>query len=113
MAASTPNPDTVSAFAAQRASDDALTIMVIGKALSGTTAATISLAHVQHQGTAQVWQLTSTNVITRLADINVSATGFFTTLPGQSITLFVLPGGGNSLPGPPTNVRIVGSSGAP
>ena len=84
--------------------------MVIGKALTGTTAATVSLANVQHAGTAQVWQLTSANSITRLADITISGASFSTTLPAQSVTLFVVPTSGGALPGAPRNLRIVGSS---
>ncbi len=41
VAATAPNPDNVSAFAAQRSADGALTVMVISKKLSGTTPATI------------------------------------------------------------------------
>jgi hypothetical protein len=106
VAASTPNPDAVSAFAAQRSADGALTIMVIGKALTGTTAATVNLANVQHTGTAQAWQLTSANSITRLADITIAGASFSATLPAQSVTLFVVPTSGTGPP-PPTNIRIV------
>jgi hypothetical protein len=112
VAASTPNPDVASAFAAQRSSDGALTIMVISKSLSGTTAATVNLANVVHAGTAQAWQLNSANTITRLSDINVVGNSFSTSLPAQSITLFVLPT--VALPTAPTNLRIVGApSGTP
>jgi glycosyl hydrolase family 44 len=112
VGASTPNPDVTSAFAAQRSSDGALTIMVISKSLSGTTAATVNLANVVHAGTAQVWQLTSANTIARLSDINVVGNSFSATLPAQSITLFVLPTA--ALPSAPTNLRIVGAaSGTP
>ena len=58
VSASAPNPDNVAAFAAQRSSDGALTVMVISKYLSATTPATINLANVTHRGTAQAWQLT-------------------------------------------------------
>jgi len=111
VVASVPNPDVVAAFAAQRTADGALTIMVVGKALSGTTAATVTLANFQHLGTAQVWQLTTANSITRLADISISGTSFSTTVPAQSITLFVIPSGA-ALPGAPRNLRIVGASGS-
>jgi hypothetical protein len=109
VAASTPNPDTVSAFAAQRSADGAVTIMVVGKVLTGTTAATVSLANVSHTGTAQVWQLTGANNITRLADLSISGDSFSATLPAQSITLFVIPASGAG-PRPPTNLRIVPAS---
>jgi Glycoside hydrolase family 44 len=105
VAATLPNPDVVSAFAAERSSDRALTVMVINKDLAAT-AATINLVNVQHRGSAQVWQLTASNAITRLSDTSFSGNSFTSTLPPQSITLFVLPGG---LPAPtaPSNLRVV------
>lgn len=109
VAASAPNPDTVSAFAALRSSDGALTIMVIGKALSGSTAATMTLANFTASGAAQVWQLTSANTITRLADVSVNGNSISTTVPPQSVTLFVVPSTATG-PNPPTNVRITSSS---
>jgi O-glycosyl hydrolase len=86
--------------------------MVIGKVLSGATAATVSLANVTHRGTVQVWQLTSANTIARLADIPISGTSFSVTLPPQSITLFVIPSSG-ALPSAPTGLRFVGSTSPP
>jgi hypothetical protein len=100
VAAATPNPDNVAAFAAQRSADGALTVMVISKYLSATTATTITLANVTHRGSAQVWQLTSANAITRLADLAVSGNSIVVTLPPQSVTLFVVPPGGTA-PAPP------------
>ena len=95
VAATAPNPDNVAAFAAQRSADGALTVMVISKYLSATTPTTINLANVTHRGTAQVWQLTSANAITRLADLTLSGNSIVVTLPPQSITLFVVPPSGN------------------
>ncbi|MFY0573367.1 hypothetical protein ACN28S_02470 [Cystobacter fuscus] len=37
VACSVPEPDHLSAFAAQRTSDGALTVMVVNKVLTGTT----------------------------------------------------------------------------
>jgi len=112
VAASAPNPDAVSAFAAQRSSDGALTIMLVAKVLSGSTAATINLANFQPTGAAQVWQLTSANTITRLSDVTVGGNSFSVTLPAQSVTLFVIPSGG-TVPRAPTNLRIVGTVSGP
>ena len=112
VAASAPNPDAVSAFAAQRSSDGALTIMLVAKVLSGSTAATINLANFQPTGAAQVWQLTSANTIARLSDVNVGGNSFSVTLPAQSVTLFVIPSGG-TVPRAPTNLRIVGTVSGP
>ena len=50
----TPNPDIVSAFAALRSSDGALTVMVIDKQLSTSANASITLSTFAHKGTAQV-----------------------------------------------------------
>jgi PKD repeat protein len=92
IAASVPNPDSLSAFAALRSSDGALTAMVINK-VSSSQAATINLANFQSAGRAEVWQLTASNQITRLADITFTGSSFNATLPAQSITLFVVRGG--------------------
>jgi hypothetical protein len=108
VAAATPNPDAVSAFAAERALDGALTVMVINKQLSTTTNATVNLSTFAHRGTAQVWQLTSANTIAHLADLSFSSTSFVATLPPQSVTLFVVPGRvASGPPGAPTNLRII------
>jgi len=110
VAASTPNPDAVSAFAAQRSSDGALTIMVIAKVLTGTTAATVNLSNFVPGSSAQVWQLTSANNITHLADVTIGGSSFSVSVPAQSITLFVIPtAGGRALPSVPNNLRIVAS----
>jgi hypothetical protein len=106
VAATTPNPDAVSAFAAIRTIDGALTVMVINKQLSTSPVSTINLSTFAHRGSAQVWQLTASNVITHLSDVTVSGTTLVTTLPAQSITLFVIPRIA-SPPTPPTNLRIV------
>jgi PKD repeat protein len=91
VSATSPNPDNVAAFAAQRSSDGAATVMVIGKYLSGTTPVTVNLANFNAAGTAQVYQLTSANAINRLADLSVTASAVAFTAPAQSITLLVLP----------------------
>lgn len=50
---------------------------------------------------AQVWRLTSSNNITRLTDAAVAGQSFATSVPAQSVTLFVVPTSGgpaNQLP---------------
>ncbi len=109
VAATVANPDTLTAFAAERAADGALTIMVIGKSLSGSTQTTINLANFVHNGGAQVWQLTATNAINRLADLTIAGNNFAATLPAQSITLFILPktsGSQPQTPAAPSNLTI-------
>jgi len=86
-----PNPDNVSTFAAIRSSDGALTVFVINKQLTASATATINITNRLLGGSGQVWQLTSANVITRLNDIGFSGSTFTSTVPQQSITLFVLP----------------------
>jgi len=89
--ASGPNPDNVAVFAAQRSSDEALTIMVVSKYLTGTTPLIINVTNYTGSGAAQVWQLNASNVISRLANLNYSNGALQTTVPSQSITLLVLP----------------------
>ena len=97
--AAVPNPDNLSAFAALRATDGALTVMVVSKVLSGTTPLTVNLANFAPGPAAQVWQLTAANAINRLPDVGLSGTALHATLPAQSVTLFVIPaGGGNQSP---------------
>jgi hypothetical protein len=88
-----PNPDNLSCFAAQRASDGALTIMAINKQLTSNAPVSLTLTNFSPAGTAQVWQLTAANTISRLSDVSLTGSSFSNTLPAQSITLFVVPGG--------------------
>jgi fibronectin type 3 domain-containing protein len=109
--ATVPNPDNVSAFAAQRTLDGALTVMVINKQLSTAQAVTVGLANFASTGAAQVWQLTSSNSITRLADATVTNNTITATLPAQSITLYVLPKQPEAPAGPPAPMKLRAVSG--
>jgi PKD repeat protein len=100
-ATSTANADNLSVFAAERASDGAVTVMVIAKVLSGSTPVTINLSNFAAGTAAQVWQLTSANAINRLADVAVSGQSLSTSVPAQSVTLFVVPAGGGPVNQPP------------
>ena len=91
VSASAPDPDTLSAFAALREADGALTVMVISKVLSGATPLSLSLAHFAASGSAQAYQLTASNAITALPNRPWSGGTLTDTLPAQSITLYVLP----------------------
>ncbi|HEY8562272.1 MAG TPA: glycoside hydrolase family 44 protein [Pyrinomonadaceae bacterium] len=104
VSAVAPNPDNVSAFASLRASDGALTVMVINKVASAQTT-TLNLANFAGGGAAQVWQLTSANQIARLADAAVANNAISVTLPPQSITLFVIAAGGVQPPPPPPTLN--------
>lgn len=86
----TPDPDTLSSFAAVRRSDGALTVMVINKSMSAPASVLLSVSHFAGAA-AQVWQLTSANAITRLPDAALSGGSLSAPLPAQSVTLFVVP----------------------
>ena len=98
VSAAGPNPDNVAVFAAQRTSDDGLTVMVISKYLSGTTPVAISMNNFSSNGAALVYQLTAANVITRLSDLSFTASMVNFTAPAQSITLLVIPTGTPNTP---------------
>jgi hypothetical protein len=85
-----PNPDQLAVFAGERLVDGALTVMAINKVLSGSTPTVITLTNFSATGTAQVWQLNTSNAITRLPDLPFIGRTLSNTLPAQSITLFVL-----------------------
>lgn len=91
VSATVPNPDNLSAFAAVRTVDGALTVMVINKQ-QGSTPLDLTLANFRAGGPAQVWQINSAaqKSITRLEDIPVTSSGIATTVPSQSITLLVI-----------------------
>src|SRR5207247_3286180 len=90
------NPDNVAAFAAQRTGDGALTVMLIGKYLTGSTPVTVNIANFTGNGAAQMYQLTSSNAITRLTDLAWSGSSLSLTIPAQSVTLLILPKGAPS-----------------
>ena len=91
-----PDPDSVAAFASVRSKDGALTVMVVNKQLDLSALTAVVLSNVAHEGTAQVWELASTNPIVRRADAKVVANQVVALLPAQSITLFVAPTRGPS-----------------
>ena len=95
--ATAPDPDTLSAFAALRTSDGALTVMVVNKALSGSTPLTLNLAGFAPAGSAHVWRLAS-NAITQPPDVPVAGATLSMTLPAPSVTLLVIPGSSGPVP---------------
>lgn len=97
------NPDSLSVFGAQRSSDSAVTVMVVNK-VALTTPVTVNLANFSPGGVAQVYQLTSANAITRLADLAVPAASVELTVPGPSVTLLVVPASGGPVNQAPTAV---------
>ena len=81
-------------YAAQRAADNALTIMVVNKT-SGDLTSSIALSNFQSSGAAQVWRYSSANLsaILRQSDAAVTTGGISATFPANSITLLVVPTG--------------------
>ncbi len=94
VAANVENPDNLSAFAAVRSSDGALTVMVINKQ-QGSTPVTVNLANFAAADTAEAWQINAAGqtAIARLADVAVTGGAITATVPSQSITLFVIHSG--------------------
>lgn len=86
-----PNPDVLSAFAAERSSDGALTIMLIHKSLRAPAQTTVQVMHAGTPSSGQVWQLDRANSIKRLADVPFADSRATLVLPAQSITLLVVP----------------------
>jgi hypothetical protein len=114
VSAVAPNPDSLSVFAAQRGTG-ALTIMAINKDLSVSPSVNFRVSNFTPSGAIQVWRLSSSNAISRLADTTASGGTITATLPTQTITLFVIGGQSGTTPTPPaapTNLRILGGTGA-
>ena len=91
VAAAAPNPDDLSAFAAVRTADGALTIMVINKVLTGSTPVRVVLKNFAASGTAKVYRLTASNRIRALSPVTWSGGILRDSEPHQSITLYILP----------------------
>ena len=91
VSATVPNPDAIAAFAAIRSSDQSLTVMVINKSASATV--NLQVSNFSSGASAQRWELTSTNVVSRLKDV---ASSTLIDLPSQSITLLVIPSNAQS-----------------
>lgn len=89
--ASVPNPDSLSAFAALRTGDGALTVMIINKTPDAAAPVALALANFVPKGSIQVWQLTAANTIARRKDLSPSDNAVRLTVPAQSVTLLVLP----------------------
>lgn len=91
VAATVPDPDTVSAFAALRDTDGAMTVVVINKQLDSAAKANVSLANFTGAGSGEVWQLVN-NELTRGPDVTYTGNSLQVELPPQSIKLLVLRG---------------------
>ncbi len=87
---SVEQPDKLAAFAAQRSTDHALTIMVINK-ISEQTAVTLSVDHFEIEAKAQIWQLSKDQIV-QLPEAAITNGKLKLNVPGPSVTLVVLPG---------------------
>jgi hypothetical protein len=123
VGATVANPDQVSAFASVRASDGALTVMVVNKNLfnpsnpSATTPITLNLSHFAGQGPVRVWQLAAADPhnqtqagITRLSDVPLSGNSLTVNVPMESVTLFVIDPAPGAPPAPTGVTATAGES---
>ncbi len=102
--ATSSNQEKLSIYAAERSSDNAITLLVINKTGSSVQAqVSISPPVVRN---AQVFRYSPANLaaIQRLPDQPLISTGFSAAFPANSITLFVVPPGG-AMPTPTPTVR--------
>jgi hypothetical protein len=94
VSAASADQSKLAVYAAQRASDSALTLVVINKT-GGALTSSLSLAGFTPSGSvAQVYRYSAANLsaIQHLANQVVSAGGFSATYPANSITLLAIPG---------------------
>ena len=91
VAASSADQGQLAIYAARRADDGALTLMIINKSAASLTSQ-ISLAGFTSSGTAQVYRYSAANAqqIVPQADQTVGSS-FSATFPASSITVMVLP----------------------
>ena len=89
VAADAPRPDEVSAFAALRHADRALTVVAINKQLSSPADVTFALAHFGPAGRVEAMRLAG-GVLSPIPFARYQAGHIAARLPAQSITLFVV-----------------------
>ncbi|MGB8646585.1 MAG: glycoside hydrolase family 44 protein [Anaerolineae bacterium] len=79
-------------YAAQRSSDQALTLVIVNKTANDLTSS-VSLAGLSPALAAQVYRYSTGNLnaIARQSDLPVTSSGFSATFPANSITLVVVP----------------------
>jgi hypothetical protein len=82
--------------------------MVINKQ-QGSTPVSVDLTNFETTGTAQAWQIASAtqSAIIPLGNIAIAKNAIATTVPSQSITLFVIPAGNVIVPPPPPTGLVV------
>ena len=100
VSAASSDQSRLSIYAAQRSSDNAVTLMIINKAITTTITGTISLANFTLPATAQIYRYSAANLntIVHLPDQAVAGEGFTAAFPANSITLVVLAGAAPNYP---------------
>jgi hypothetical protein len=95
VSAASPDQSQLSIYAAQRASDLALTLIIINKTASAHTG-NVALANFTPAISAQVFRysVANLNAIVQQSNQTVSPTGFSASFPANSITLIIIPYGG-------------------
>lgn len=91
IAAHVADPDHLSAFAALREKDGAMTVMVINKDLDGDARVSLALKNFADRGEVETYRLSAGN-LTPLAASRYDAGALAAVLPASSVTLFVLRG---------------------
>lgn len=99
LQSSSSDQEKLSIYAAQRSSDNAITLLIINKS-GAEQRATTTLAGVIPNASAQVFRYDPTDLthITHLTDLPLSARGFTAAFPASSITLLLLTTQEQSLP---------------
>lgn len=94
VSATSADQSQLAIYAAQRAADQALTLLIINKT-GGALTGDVSLAGFTPTGPAQVYRYSPANLkaIVPQANQPVSAAGFSASFPANSITLMVIPAG--------------------
>lgn len=96
---------TLAIYGAERATDGALTLVVVNKGFTDLTS-NVALSGFIPSGTAETWRWTgSATGIVRGADLSVTSAGFTTGFAPRSMTMIVIPkvqppASGGEMPGP-------------
>ena len=90
--ASSADQSKIAVYGAVRSSDGTLTLIIINKT-GGDLTSTLGLSDFNAGSTAKVYRYSAANLnaIVRQADQPISASGFSTTYPANSITLIAIP----------------------
>lgn len=101
--ATSSDPSKLAVYAAQRNSDNALTVVVINKT-GGPLSANLSIANLSISGSAEVYRYSGAdlNAIQRLADQPVVVANAAVSFPANSITLWQIPASNAALTATPT-----------